>query len=52
VDGLRQGEWKYYYESGGLEYTVSFVDDLKQGEYYWYWGVRGIRRYRILYRWS
>ena len=33
VDGLMQGEWKFYRESGELKYTLNYVDNLRQGEY-------------------
>ena len=33
VDGLRQGEAKFYYESGELASTGNYVDDLAQGEW-------------------
>ena len=33
VGGLRQGEAKFYYESGELASTGNYVDDLAQGEW-------------------
>ena len=34
---VKNGEIKTYYDSGELESTVNYVDDLRQGEYNYYW---------------
>ena len=44
VDGLAQGEWKYYWEyTGELKRTENYVDDLKQGEEKWYYKTGALK---------
>ena len=34
---VKNGEFKSYYESGELQFTVNYVDGLRQGEGKWYY---------------
>lgn len=35
-DGLRTGEWKFFYSNGDLQFVGNYVDGLEQGEHLYY----------------
>ena len=36
-NGMKQGEWKKYYQNGNIRYTGQFIDDKPQGLFYFYY---------------
>lgn len=35
--GMRNGEWKYFYDDGVKSFQGSFIDDNPNGRHIWYW---------------